>query len=74
MKLQGQLMRQRKALGWSQQTLADLTGMSLATVKRWELGTSTPNAMDLFQWAAALGIEITSTVSESVTTDTAGAA
>lgn len=68
MKLQGQLVRQRGALGLTQPQLAERLPVSLATIKRWENGHATPSALDLFRWAAELGIAITSRV-ESVTPD-----
>lgn len=74
MKLQGQLIARRHALGLTQSQLADRLLVSLATMKRWESGHVTPSAMALFQWADALGIEITSTVFAGVTSDTKEAA
>lgn len=74
MKLQGQLIARRRALSLTQSQLADRLLVSLATMKRWESGHVTPSAMALFQWADALGIEITSTVFAGVTSDTNEAA
>ena len=70
MRLQGQLLSRRQVLKLSQPQLADRLGISLATMKRWESGHVTPSAMNLFQWADALGIEITSTSAAGVTSDT----
>lgn len=74
MRLQGQLMARRRALGLTQQDLADRLGNSLSSVKRMESGLTTPSAMMLFKWAAALGIELVSNIVESVTSDTSGEA
>lgn len=57
--LAGQLARRRVALGLSQPVLAARLGIGVASLRRWEGGTNPPDAMRLFQWAAALGFTIT---------------
>jgi transcriptional regulator with XRE-family HTH domain len=44
----------RKALGISQSTLADRLGVSLRTVKNWELRTTSPTWDDLDRWVEAV--------------------
>jgi len=56
----GLLARRRKELGITQPALAAQLGVATATLQRWEHGINPPSAMDLFQWASALGVDITS--------------
>lgn len=63
--LTGLLTGRRKELRLTQPALAAQLGKSLATLQRWEEGVNPPSAMDLFQWAAVLGVDITSNVRRS---------
>lgn len=74
MLLQGQLMRGRKARGFTQTELATSLGVSASTFKRWELGHAVPDATQLFRWADRLGVSITSSIAESSNSDTSEAA
>lgn len=56
----GLLTRRRNEFRLTQPALAAQLGKSLATLQRWEEGVNPPSAMDLFQWAAVLGVDITS--------------
>lgn len=56
----GLLTRRRNELRLSQTALAAQLGVATATLQRWEHGVNPPTAMDLFQWAAVLGVDITS--------------
>lgn len=41
-----EIKRRRKELNWSQQDLAEKTGVGLASIKRWEMGKIQDKAMD----------------------------
>jgi transcriptional regulator with XRE-family HTH domain len=43
----GQVAAARKLLGWSQETLAAETGVSRATIAKFEQGKQTPPMLDL---------------------------
>ena len=46
--------RLRQERGWSQQRLANETGVDLTTVQRWESERTLPDAFDLWKLALAL--------------------
>lgn len=49
-------LRLRKERGWTQQTIADLIGISVGQVKKYEKGTSAPNLALLGKIATAFGV------------------
>lgn len=51
------LKARRKALGLSQAELAELIGVNLQTVWRWERGRIEPHRVTLRAWVAALEAE-----------------
>ncbi len=52
------LVAMRKGLGINQQELADLIGVSIDSVRRWEAGKQEPRLSDLKALAAVLGSTI----------------
>ena len=42
-----QIIRIRKALGWTQQRLADVLGAQQSTIARWEIGANQPRGANL---------------------------
>lgn len=58
----------REELGWSQRRLAELAGMSQPGIARFEAGGTTPTLPLLERLAAALGLDLTVslTVAESL--------
>ena len=52
------LVNQRKALGLSQQDLADRLKISRVTVSRRETAESQPTAFELSLWCRALGLRL----------------
>jgi DNA-binding transcriptional regulator YiaG len=42
-----QIIQLRKALGWTQQRLADVLGAQQSTVFRWEIGANQPRGANL---------------------------
>ncbi|WP_062228777.1 helix-turn-helix domain-containing protein [Aureimonas frigidaquae] len=60
MSLTGALLRARRDCRMSQQVVAERMGIALRTFQRWESGQREPTAQGLFQWAAVVGVEITS--------------
>lgn len=63
--LVGLLVRRRKELGLSQEHVAVQLRAGLRTFHRWEAGRAMPPSARLFQWAAALGVEIAPHVAHS---------
>ena len=55
MKINETIKKFRKNKGFNQYTLADTTGVSVDTVRRWEKGTQVPRADELVRLAEALG-------------------
>ena len=49
-------VRLRKERGWTQQTVADLVGISANQIKKYEKGTSVPNLPALGKIALAFGV------------------
>ena len=49
MAFQEKLIRNRKRLGFSQEQLGHLVGVSRQTVSKWELGETTPEMEKLIQ-------------------------
>jgi len=68
MLLQGQLMRGRKARGWSQADLAARLGVGRRTIQRWEDGTADCSSEDLFRWSSAVGVSIISVAHQDCAT------
>lgn len=56
-----QLAEARRALGWSQQQLANRLYVSRTSLVKWESGQRTPEVGALLAWADAVGFEITIT-------------
>jgi transcriptional regulator with XRE-family HTH domain len=52
------LKERRKALGWSQQRVADLMGVQQSSISTWEGGLSSPTLIFLLQYADALGMKV----------------
>lgn len=52
------IKRRRRALGFSQEKLADLLGVRQATVARWEAGTMEPRRARKSELATALGTDV----------------
>lgn len=52
------IMKKRKALGFTQQQLADRLKISYQAVSKWENGAAYPNIELLFDLAAALGVTV----------------
>ncbi len=48
------LRSRRQQLGWTQETLAEVAGYALVTVRYWENGTKTPKPQSLDDWMDAL--------------------
>lgn len=65
MALAGLLARRRKELGMTQRQLAVQLRAGCRTLQRWEAGRAMPPSARLFQWAAALEIEIAPHVAHS---------
>lgn len=59
------LLRRRKELRISQEKLAKQLRIGRRTFQRWEDSRVEPPAKRLFQWAAALGVEIAPHVAHS---------
>lgn len=53
-----ELEKARKAVGWSQETLAERAGLSRMTVQRTESGQIDPRLSTLLEMARALGLEL----------------
>lgn len=58
MKVGNFIMRKRKALGMTQQQLADQLNISFQAVSKWENGTAYPNIEILYDLAIALGVTV----------------
>ena len=70
MRLQGQLLAGRRAVGLTQAEVAERLGVSRRTFQRMEDGVADPSSTMLFRWADLLGIAITSAPqAESVKSD-----
>lgn len=54
--LRTHLRARRLALGVSQQALADLIGVEVDGLSRWECGARLPNLWNLLAWTEALGL------------------
>jgi len=52
------LVQARKAIGWTQETLAERAGLSRMTVQRTESGQIDPRLSTLLEMARALGLEL----------------
>ncbi|MEO0035677.1 MAG: Helix-turn-helix domain [Pseudomonadota bacterium] len=48
----------RQALDIGRTELADALGTTRQTIYRWEHGQAVPSALDLWAWAAALGVTL----------------
>ena len=57
-RLRVQLRQQREVTESSQAAVADFVGVSRETIQRWEAGRQTPNAAELHQWCAAVGLRL----------------
>lgn len=56
----GEIIKDRRSiLGISQQDLADISGVSLRTIKMIEVGKSNPSAATLKKIGNVLGLELT---------------
>lgn len=60
MALTGQLRRGRRLNDETQADMARMIGVSRRTFQRWEDGEAMPDALQLFRWAALVGVEIAS--------------
>ncbi len=58
-RLRLRLTNRRKETNLSQQDIADRCGVTRETVGRWERGESTPKAVELSVWCAALDFRLT---------------
>ena len=56
MKINETIKKIRKSKGFNQYILADATGVSVDTVRRWEKGTQVPRADELVRLANALNV------------------
>lgn len=56
--LVGQLIARRCMLGWSQWEAAERIGVDVAHLARWETRHWRPQPVNLFAWAAALGLRL----------------
>lgn len=55
----GQILRQkRKAKGWTLRKFADILGVNINTVNRWELGLTLPNIYNALDIATVFGCSI----------------
>lgn len=55
----GQILRQkRKAKGWTLRKFAELLGVNINTVNRWELGLTLPNIYNALDIATLFGCSI----------------
>ena len=61
-------LRKEKAI--TQEKLAELVGVSLMTIRRWEWGKTNPDSKSLNKLAAALGTTVESLLKEDTNEDT----
>ena len=48
---------ERRARGWTQQSLADQVGVNVRTVQKWESGTARPRNHRLLRLARLFGVD-----------------
>jgi transcriptional regulator with XRE-family HTH domain len=70
--LMRQLAERRRALGLTQQAVADVTGKVQSTVSGWETGTYEPTLTDVEDYARLVGCWVTLTPREQDGGDTRG--
>ena len=63
-KMGERLLAYRKSLGLTQEQLAEMVGVSRATIWAIETGKSIPNGYTMFQIAKALGVSVTDIFAE----------
>ena len=66
MKFSDNLIKLRKAKGWSQEDLADKLGVSRQAISKWEVGTSKPDIDNVIKLSKLFEISIDELVNNEI--------